>query len=113
MYTVTDQGIYVADFEAKEITQALDFSFVGISGSKLRYNSLISYSEDKIILGGTYYAYTAYDNSWSGDEYQIITLTKADKNPNVGKSILELYVLGGYPSDVTYDAITDYNTSDK
>ena len=42
MYTVTDQGIYVADFEAKEITQALDFSFVGISGSKLRYNSLIS-----------------------------------------------------------------------
>lgn len=113
MYTVTNQGIYVADFEAKEITQALDFSFVGISSSKLRYNSLISYSEDKIILGGTYYAYTAYDNSWSGEEYQIITLTKADKNPNVGKSILELYVLGGYPSDVTYDAITDYNTSDK
>ena len=105
--------IYVIDFDAKEVSQVLDFSFVGISSSKLRYNSLISYSEDKIVLGGTYYAYTAYDNSWSGDEYQIITLTKADKNPNVGKTILELYVLGGYPSDVTYDAITDYNTSDK
>ena len=113
IYTVTTQGIYVIDFDAKEVSQVLDFSFVGISSSKLRYNSLISYSEDKIVLGGTYYAYTAYDNSWSGDEYQIITLTKADKNPNVGKTILELYVLGGYPSDVTYDAITDYNTSDK
>ncbi len=113
IYTVTNEGIFTLDFTAKEVTQVLDFSFVGISSSKLRYNSLISYSEDKIILGGSYYAYTAYDDSWSGDEYQIITLDKADKNPNAGKTILELYVLGGYPSDVTYDAITDYNTSDK
>lgn len=113
IYTVTNQGIYSLDFTAKELTQVLDFSFVGLSSAKLRYNSLLSYSEDKIILGGSSYTYTAYDSNWSGDDYQIITLTKADKNPNVGKTILELYVLGGYPTDVTYDAISDYNTADK
>ena len=112
IYTVTNEGIFTIDFAAKELSQVLDFGNVGISRSYLQYMSLISYSEDKVVLGGSSYNYTAYDNNWS-DEYSIITLTKADKNPNAGKTILELYCLGGYPENVVYDAISTYNNEDK
>ena len=112
VYSAASDGIYSIDFEAEKAEKALDFSYVGISRSQLEYMDLISFGEDKVVLAGSAYSYTMYSNDWS-DKYQIITLTKADKNPNAGKTILELYCLGGYADDTIYDAITEYNNEDK
>ena len=113
IYTASSDGIYAIDFSAKEAGKVLDYSSVGISRAQIEYMDLVSYSEDKIVLAGSAYKYNAYDTSWGGEEYQVVTLTKADKNPNAGKTILELYTLGGYADNCVYDAITEYNNADK
>lgn len=113
IYTAGTDGIYAIDFTAKEAGQVLDYGSVGISRSQLEYMDIVSYSEDKIVLAGSAYKYSAYDSSWGDEDYQVITLTKAEKNPNAGKTILELYPLGGYADNCIYDTITEYNNQDK
>ncbi|MBO4425853.1 MAG: hypothetical protein J5776_02485 [Clostridiales bacterium] len=112
IYSAASDGIYSIDFKEEKAEKALDFGNVGISRSQLEYMELVSFGEDQVVLAGAAYSYTMYSNDWS-DKYQIITLTKADKNPNAGKTILELYCLGGYADDTIYDAITEYNNEDK
>ena len=49
--------------------------------------------------------------SSSEDVPTIVVIEKADKNPNAGKTVMELYVPDGYVNEKIADAINKFNTT--
>ena len=102
-------GITHLDFDSKTAETLFTFDECNYDYG---FNSanLVSYSEDQIVLSAS------KDESITGIDYNevnaVITLTKADKNPNAGKEIVEAASVTYLDSGIAY-AIYQFNETNE
>ena len=89
IYCVGDDGIYRIDAEKKKNEEVFRYSWCSLNKGLWNDFELIEYTEDSII----YLGQTEETPLYSGEKntFKIIELTRAEKNPHAGKTILELY----------------------
>lgn len=110
LYSKSLTGITRIDTSAKKVENVLDFNCCGINRAILAGFALADCSERTLSFVGQKDKYM----NLAGDKlnaFQIVELTKEDKNPNAGKTVLELYA--PYISDETGAAIETYNANNK
>lgn len=94
VYSRTDSGISKINAQTKSIDEVFNYSWCGINRgiiSSFNFNLVECSAESMVFIGQTEPA-SMYESTSS--DFQIVELTKADKNPNAGKTILELYAYG-------------------
>ena len=101
-------GISRIDFANKTCGLVFNYSWSNINRSLLENMDIIDVSEDSFLLCGDIYRKNPYSLS-ENSTFTIIDFTRADKNPNAGKQILELFSLYGYTDDKISDAILKFN----
>ena len=90
---LNDEGIQVLDFDNSEISELFSFDDCNVNRNDVSYLKLMSYTEDEIVLAGiSYSGYSLSTNDIVNP--QIIVLTKADSNPNAGKTVLTAATVG-------------------
>lgn len=108
-YCRNDNGILRVDTNSKSVEEAFNYNWSVINRAKLQRFQLVDYSGDTVLFIGQSSQWGAFTGA--PRSFQIIELTKADKNPNSGKTILELY--SPYLSEEIGDAIVKYNENNK
>lgn len=105
-YAIDYSGVYAIDDEL-EPEPILDFANANVNISSL-YGGEVFYADDDRILA---YTFDASDPEWF-DAYAYV-FDKADKNPNAGKQILDVYSLSGELSYAEAEAIVKFNETSK
>ncbi len=108
VYYVNPVGVTKLDFKKKTSEMFFDYSWCGLNRSILSILQVADCSEDSLILWGDYYAYSSYSYGYE-PEFKLYEVTKADKNPHAGKTILELYLPYGSSDEATSEAILKFN----
>ncbi|MCR5527880.1 MAG: extracellular solute-binding protein [Saccharofermentans sp.] len=104
---LNDEGIQVLDFDNNELSEIFSFDNCNVNRNDVSYLKLMSYTEDEIVLAGI--SYSGY--SLSTNEIvnpQIIVFTKADSNPNAGKTVLTAATVG-YIDYAMSEAVCRFN----
>ena len=83
---LNDEGIQTIDFDNQTLTEIFSFDSCNVNRSDISYMKLMSYTEDELTFIGTVYRGNTAMNEL--DIPQLIVLTKADSNPNAGKTVL-------------------------
>ena len=106
-YITTDgDTIKKFDFDKKEITDAFSFEDCSIDRGELSGAGVLSYTEDRIVLQNML---TSSENYGEYDETNVVyVLTKEDKNPNAGKTVITAASYSGFDSSLC-NAICKYN----
>lgn len=105
-YSVSTSGVYKLDFDNGEAVSVLDFNNCSVNKAEINTYSLLDIDDNSVTFFSQIDNYAPYAESKT--ETSIVVMTKADSNPNAGKTILEVCCLSGI--DVaTADAIVDYN----
>ena len=109
VYCRTDNGLSRINTNAKVVEEVFAYNWCGINSGKIKRLEFVECSGESIILIGQTQSYTSYESVQR--DLQIVELTKTDKNPNAGKTILELYA----PSieDSISEAIAIFNENNK
>jgi len=109
-YYTTPEGISVIDTVNKKMENAIDYDWCGVNKMTLEFLTLEDADDDSFLLCGQTNANYMLEtnNSKQASEFYIVQLSRADKNPHAGKTILNLYA-GEYINAATYDAIIKYN----
>lgn len=108
--TFNTSGIQKIDFASSDMTELFSFDMCNVNRSLLQGMSLYSYSEDTIVCAGSSWkSYTGYQYN---SETVVIVLTKADSNPNVGKTLLTAASLD-YISYAVCEAIVEFNNTNE
>lgn len=91
VYSCTGDGIYRIDAVKKSIEEVFDYNWCGMNRGLMRGFgfTLIECAGDKMIFIGQTKPIAVYEST--PRDFQIIEFTRASKNPNAGKTILELY----------------------
>ncbi|MCR4688378.1 MAG: hypothetical protein K5745_02395 [Saccharofermentans sp.] len=111
-YYVTSEGISKLDVTTGENELVVDADYCAVSRTFFsNFVEIVGIEGDNIILSSTVYSSSPFGMMQTTDNY-IIKFTKAETNPNAGKTILELYSYGGYSNDAVFSAIADYNNAD-
>ena len=108
VYTKTQDGIVRIDLENKKLEPVLDFDSCAVSRNYTPGLEIVDCSDDKILLCGSYESTNMFKSMFI-DDFVIVELTKAAKNPHAGKTILELYVHEGEIDGTIADAIIKFN----
>ena len=112
VYYTTSTGISTINFKEKKTEEVFNYSWCGVSRSKLSTLEIASFSEDAFILCGEDYSSSAFSGRYESD-FIIYEFTKAAKNPHAGKTILELYSAWGYTEDKVSDALLKFNETNE
>lgn len=110
LYSRTPTGITRIDTSAKKVEDVFDYNCCGISRAKLERYEPADCSDGALSFIGQKEGFM----NLSGEKkntFQIVELTKEAKNPNAGKTVLELYA--PYISDEIGAAIETYNANNK
>ncbi len=105
------KGISCIDFENKKIDTFLDFNWCNVDLNTLSQLKMIANDGDSVILAGLVegrFRLTT-ESAQMGLEYYVVQLTKADKNPHAGKTVLNLYMANEVGYDEVTEAITNFN----
>lgn len=100
-------GIFRINSIQKSEEKFLKYSWCSLNSSLINDLDLVECSEDHIVLCGFYDITSAYEGK-TADKISLIELTKAEKNPHAGKTVLELYSRYGV-NDYTGEAISLFN----
>ena len=94
VYSCTTDGIFRIDAGKKIFEKSFDFSWCGMNRGILGNHSLklVECAGDKMIFIGQTKPASRYESIPA--DFQIVEFSRASKNPNVGKTILELYSTG-------------------
>ena len=106
--TIDMDGIYKIDFDEGTRERVFSFDWCNINRYDAENLSIISYSEDRIILAGTVYRGSMYLDSEDDYETMVYVLDRQETNPNVGKKVLVASTLGSY-NYCLCDAVCAYN----
>lgn len=82
------EGIKTINFDTKELEEVFSWDSCNVNRYDISNLELVSYSEDEIILTGSAFRFSSAFSMVSLDTPQIITLRRAESNPNAGKTIL-------------------------
>lgn len=102
-YVQKETGIESLNFDTQQLETVFDYNSCNINRFSIEYLQVLSLSDDSIVLVGDVYEATS-------TSYKIFVLTKADSNPNVGKSILNVGSLSTLDI-ASAQAIVDFNSS--
>lgn len=107
------KGISCVDFENKTIDTFLDFNWCDVDINVLSQLNMIENDGHSVILAGSVESRfrLTTENNQSGLEYYVVELTKAEKNPHAGKTVLSLYMANETGFDEVTDAILEFNNS--
>ena len=108
-FFMKQDGIKKIDFSAKSVEDYMDFDSCSINRYDVMNFSILSMTEDKIVLGGTVW-HNSTVTGLSGSETEVVILKKAETNPNAGKTILTIAALD-YFSYPLCEAVGNFNES--
>lgn len=106
-FSVDNEGIKKFDFENKKVENYLTSDNCNLNVSKLSGLEIVELTDTKLVLAGNVWVSSMTS---SDDVFKIITLTKADKNPNAGKTVIKMASLTGYDYAM-YESICNFNES--
>ena len=107
-YFNTSVGISKIDMMNRLVEEVFNYGWCGVNRNYLADMDIIDVSDDKVVFcGNSYYEENYYSSVQTS--IKIVELTRADKNPHAGKTILELYAVGGTTDDIISDAILKFN----
>ena len=91
VYNCSSEGVSRIDAVKKSVETVLDYSWCGMNMGVMYFQNLklAECSSDKMVFIGRTKSATKYGSV--PKDFQIIEFTRASKNPNAGKTILELY----------------------
>ncbi len=115
MYFLTGYGISRINARLKTSEEAFNFSWSELNGGFMDEFEIVECSNDKFVLLGQYDSGSVYSGK-TADKVEIIELTRADKNPHAGKTVLELYSQIGVGNSIDRyigDAIISFNQTNK
>lgn len=107
---IDTDGIKAVNFDSKELEEVFSWDSCNVNRSDITEMELISYSEDEIVFMGAAYRIGSGMSMVQLNDQQIITLTKADSNPNAGKTILTA-ASTGYIDYAMSEAVCIFNES--
>lgn len=107
------KGISCIDFDNKKIDTFLDFNWCDVDLNVLSLLNMIENDGHSVILAGSVESRfrLTTENNQSGLEYYVVELTRAEKNPHAGKTVLSLYMANETGFDEVTDAILEFNNS--
>ena len=107
VYRETKTGIYKLNFKAKKLEEFFNYSNCGVNRSELSGSDLVNINGNTFILTKSSGSFNS--NSREEGIFEVYKLTKAEKNPHEGKTILELYTGSDYDYEFVGDAIAEFN----
>ena len=111
VYIPSSTGISKVDFQTKKFEEYFDFSNCGINIYKLNSLKISDIKGDKILLSGEDSSKYVYGQDQNSNKFEIIELTKAQKNPHAGKTVLEMYSAQPLIDGRIGDAIIKFNNT--
>ena len=101
------------NFDNKTIDTFLDFNWCDVDLNVLSQLNMIENDGKSVALAGSVEGRfrLSTDNTPSVLDYYVVELTKAEKNPHAGKTVLSLYMANETGFDEVADAILDFNNS--
>ena len=107
IYFMDSEGVFKINAEKKTTEKLFDYNQCSLNfGIAGRFN-MVECSEDRILLCGRCDNPSVYEGR-TADKINLIELTRADKNPHSGKTVLEIYSPNGI-DDKTGEAVTRFN----
>ena len=115
VYSLDSTGIVKLNFDKKTSEQVVNFSWSNLDQTLANNLTIADVSGDSFIIYGDKSEKQPYSNTFWGmsAEFVMFEVKKADKNPHVGKGILELYSSYGYVNEEIGNAITKFNETNK
>ena len=107
------KGISCIDFDNKTVDTFLDFNWCDVDINVLSQLNMIENDGKSVTLAGSVESSfrLTTESAQSGLEYYVVELTKAEKNPHTGKTVLSLYMANETGFDEVTDAILEFNNS--
>ena len=104
-----DEGIKCIDFENGILTEVFSFDFCNVNRGDIAGLKLISYSENEIVFVGALFKGSMFQNTPANP--LLIVLTRAETNPNAGKTVLTAATVGFIDYAVS-EAVCIFNETD-
>ena len=105
---VDHSGIKLLDFDSQSKTQIFSFDSCNINRADAQSLTLISMTDDKIILSGTLYRGNGFSYSGNSIDTELFILERAETNPHAGKTVLVASTLTGFDYTLC-EAVCNYN----
>ena len=113
LYYSTPLGLYKIDMEKKATEMVLDYGRCDLNRSLLASLEITEKTDDTYVLCGQKDYDMRYDANLAATEFYIVKLSKADKNPHAGKTVLDLYAPYGQVGETINEAILKFNKTNK
>lgn len=109
LYCRTRTGVSGADIDSKTAEELFNYNWCGANRAKLEMCEIADCTGTSMLFAGQ----TENRGEYYGSQrsFQVVELTRSDKNPNAGKTILELYA--PYIGADIGTAIEKYNENNK
>lgn len=109
LYCRTRTGISGADIDSKTAEELFNYNWCGANRAKLEMCEIADCTGTSMLFAGQ----TENRGEYYGSQrsFQVVELTRSDKNPNAGKTVLELYA--PYIGTDIGTAIEKYNENNK
>ena len=109
LYCRTGTGVLGADIDSKTAEELFDYNWCGANRAKLEMCEIADCTGTSMLFAGQ----TENRGEYYGSQrsFQVVELTRSDKNPNAGKTVLELYA--PYIGADIGTAIEKYNENNK
>ena len=112
IYITTTEGVSRLDLKNEKAEAFFDYNCCNAGRKYTSRLEVADCTEDSILLCGSYMPSNIF-SSIDIVDFVIIELTKAEKNPHAGKTILELYIPEYEMNGVISDSIIKYNETNK
>ena len=115
IYSLESSGIYKLDMKKKTSESVLDFSWCSLGRDKLMDLQVYDVTDGVFTLCGSLFRPQPYTNNYVSvdDNFMLVEIKKADKNPHAGKKILEVYSSDGYLDERLSNALMEFNNTNK
>ncbi len=112
VYFTTPKGVSKIDIENKTVEQVLDFNCCDVNRQYLSQLDIAECSDGEFLLCGQYNSSNMFTSKFVNN-FAIVEFKIADKNPHIGKRILELYIPDGEVDAIISDAIIRFNNTNR